>query len=160
MRTLLFRICALLAFLGLYACDGEALRKLKPGQSTESEVRALMGKPDMEWPNPDGSRTLEFSRQPEGMTCYMATLGPDGILARMEQVLTEENFARVKPGMDKEAIRRILGKPRAQHRYAMAPEEIWEWKIGTHITRDKYFNVHFNLDGRVRETSTTVDDKG
>ena len=160
MRSLLFRLCALLALLGLFACDGEALRRLKPGISTESELRSLMGEPGREWRNEDGSRTLEFSRQPEGTACYMATVGPDGILRSLDQVLTPENFARVQPGMDKDALRRLLGKPRAMHRFAVSPEEIWEWKVGTQITRDPYFNVHFGPDDRVTETSTSVDMRG
>ncbi len=41
----------------------------------------------------------------------MVTIGADGKVARIEQVLTAENFARVRPGMSQDQIRRMLGKP-------------------------------------------------
>lgn len=152
MRFLILKLCALLALFGLYACDSVVMEQLKPGISTEAEVKHLMGEPGMEWQNQDGSRTWEYTRQPEGMVCYMLTLGTDGILRSIEQALTPENLARVQPGMDKEQVRRLLGKPRSKQTFALKHEEIWDWKVGREITTDQLFNVHFDLDGRVTGT--------
>jgi len=153
MRSLILKLCALLALFGLYACDNLVMEQLKPGISSEAEVRALMGEPGLEWKNQDGSRTWEYTRQPEGVVCYMLTLGTDGILRSIEQALTPENLARVQPGMDKEQVRRLLGKPRSMQTFPLKPEEVWDWKVGREMNVDQLFNVHFDLNGQVTGTS-------
>ena len=67
-----------LAMLGLAACDAVNMKDLKPGVSTGYDVRDKLGKPGIEWRNDDGSVTWEYTRQPEGTECFMATIGPDG----------------------------------------------------------------------------------
>ncbi len=160
MRQLFLRLCALLAALGLPACDGYVQPQLKPGISTAAEVRRLMGEPGMEWKNPDGSRTWEYTRQPEGSECFMLTLGPDDVLKSLEQVITPENLAKVRPGMGKDDIRRLLGKPRSVQTFALKQEEVWDWKTGKEITTDQFFNVHFDPDGHVLTTSRSQDMRG
>lgn len=157
MRQLLLRLCALIAALGLPACDGYVQSQLKPGVSTAAEVRRLMGEPGTIWRNADGSRTWEYTRQPEGSECFMLTLGPDEVLKSMEQVITPENLARVTRGMSQDEIRRLLGKPRSVQTFALKREEVWDWKIGREVTTDQFFNVHFDLDGRVLTTSRSQD---
>lgn len=153
MRFLILKICAFLALFGLCACDNTLLEQLKPGISSEAEVRSLLGEPGMAWQNSDGSRTWEYSRQPEGLVCHMLTLGADGILLRIEQVLTPENLARVQPGMDQDQVRRLLGKPRSMQHFPLKSEEVWDWKVARELNVDQLFNVHFGPDGRVTGTS-------
>jgi outer membrane protein assembly factor BamE (lipoprotein component of BamABCDE complex) len=153
MRFLILKLCALLAMLGLNACDSTVMQQLKPGISTEAEVRGLMGEPGMEWKNDDGSRTWEYTRQPEGSACYMLTLGTNGVLRSIEQVLTPENLARVRPGMNKDQVRRMLGKPRSIQTFPLKPEEVWDWKVGQEMGTDQLFNVHFDPSGQVTGTS-------
>ncbi|MCK7501841.1 MAG: hypothetical protein MZW92_76470 [Comamonadaceae bacterium] len=76
------------------------MKDLKPGVSTGFDVRDRMGTPTLEWRNADGSVTWEFARTPEGKVNYMVTIGPDNILREIRQVLTEENFAKVREGHD------------------------------------------------------------
>lgn len=159
MRQFFLRLCALLSALGLPACDNDLLARLKPGVTTASEVRRIMGEPGMEWKNPDGGRTWEYTRQPEGNQCYMITLGPDEVLKSVEQVITPENQARVRPGMSKDDIRRLLGKPRSVQTYSLKQEEVWDWKVGKEVTTDVFFNVHFDMLGQVLTTSRSVDMK-
>lgn len=160
MRQLLLRLCALLAALGLPACDSNLLAQLRPGITTAAEARRIMGEPGMEWKNPDGGRTWEYTRQPEGFECFMLTLGPDEVLRSVEQVITPENLARVRPGMSKDDIRRLLGKPRSVQTFALKQEEVWDWKVGKEVTTDVFFNVHFDLDGHVLTTSRSQDMRG
>ena len=157
MRQLLLRLCALLAALGLPACDGTLLAQLKPGVTTAVEVRRIMGEPGMEWKNPDGGHTWEYTRQPEGSECFMLTLGADDVLKSVDQVITPENLARVARGMNKDEIRRLLGKPRSVQVFSLKQEEVWDWKLGKEVTTDQFFNVHFDLDGRVVTTSRSQD---
>lgn len=153
MRRLLTLLCAFLAALGLPACDPIALAELKPGISTAQEVRTLMGAPNQEWHNDDGSVTWEFSRQPEGTECFMATIGPDQILRHLEQVLTEANFARLQPGMTGPEVLRRLGRPAQRAFFELKQEHVWSWLIDSQDPTGRvYFTVTFNTDGRLLTT--------
>jgi hypothetical protein len=161
MNRVLRVLCGLLAALGLYACDYFALRELKPGQSTGYDVRDRMGQPSFEWRNADGSVTWEFARTPEGKANYLVTVGPDNILREIVQVLTEENFARVRKGMVRDEVRHLLGKPGRITRFDLKRQEVWEWKIHNPFPNvDAFINVHFDDSGRVVETSRHEEQKG
>ncbi|NMG35672.1 outer membrane protein assembly factor BamE [Azoarcus sp. TTM-91] len=151
MKRLLLILCSLLAAIGLPACDYFAVRDLKPGVSTVAEVKARLGEPQAVWPNADGSSTWEYSRQPQGAECYMATMGADGVLLRLEQVLNEANFARVESGMRQEQVLRLLGRPASRQHFALKRETVWEWLIDRgDADAPRYFTVSFGEDGLVR----------
>lgn len=154
MKRLLGCLCALLSAIGISACDYLNVRQLQPGVSTAAEVRERFGPPHMEWRNEDGSTTWEYSRQPEGVECLMITVGGDGILRGIEQVLNEESFARVEKGMNGDQVRRLLGKPASSQFFQLKRETVWEWKIddGQAGGDPAYFTVSFNNDGRVTGT--------
>ncbi|MFZ4538751.1 outer membrane protein assembly factor BamE domain-containing protein [Propionivibrio sp.] len=144
----------------LPACDGINLDKLKPGISTAQNVREIMGPPTMEWTDADGTLTWEYPRTPEGIVNYMIVFGPDKVLLEVRQVLSEENFARVREGMSKEQVRRLLGKPAREHYFPLKKEHVWDWKIKVEPSMDVYFNVHFDEGGRVVRTSSNFVPKG
>ncbi|MDD3675180.1 MAG: hypothetical protein RBS10_16445 [Thauera propionica] len=152
MKRLLAWLCALLSAVGITACDYFNLRELKPGVSTAMEVRERFGPPRMEWKNEDGSVTWEYTRQPEGIECFMITIGPDDILRQIDQVLNEQNFARVVNGMNGDEVRRLLGKPARSQFFQLKHETVWEWKIShgfAGTSEPVFFTVSFNTDGRV-----------
>lgn len=157
---LLARIGAILGALGLFGCD-YGVNDLKPGVSTGYEVRQRLGTPTLEWRNQDGSVTWEFARTPEGRVNYMATIGPDNILREFRQVLTEENFAKVRTGMTRDEVRHLLGRPANVKRFDLSRQEVWDWKIRTPFPNaDIYINVHFDESGRVVNTSRSEDHRG
>lgn len=156
-RRLVPLLLGLSLTLALAGCDYFALQELRPGVSTAREVRERLGEPGMEWEEGDGGRTWEFPRGPAGTDTYMATLGPDGVLRRIEQVLTEDNFARIEKGMDEGRVRRLLGRPGSVQHFPLKPETVWDWRIlGTPPTDETHFHVHFGPDGRVTGTSRRV----
>ena len=122
----------LLSFiLGLAGCDQQRIKELEEGIATEADVRARFGEPEKIWEARDmaslpmpgaaaepGARTLEYNRQPAGNVNYMITIGPDGRMTALRQVLTPQNFARVLPGMSMEQVRKMLGKPMKVTPYA------------------------------------------
>jgi outer membrane protein assembly factor BamE (lipoprotein component of BamABCDE complex) len=144
----------------LLACDSVNLNELKPGVSTAFEVRDRMGTPAMEWKEGDGSVTLEYPRTPEGMVNYMIVIGPDNVLREIRQVLTEDNFARIQPRMNREEVRRLLGKPAHDVYFSLKKERVWDWKTKTEPGMDWFFNVHFNEDGLVVKTSSNFVARG
>lgn len=149
------RILAVLASaIGFYGCDAAHLAELKPGISTAQEVRERLGPPVAVWPNVDGSVTWEYPRGPEGTRCWMLTLTIGGVLQKIEQALTEENFARIEKGWSAERVRRLLGKPASEVTFPLKPEVVWDWRIDPATTGNRaYFHVHFSLDGFVIRTS-------
>jgi outer membrane protein assembly factor BamE (lipoprotein component of BamABCDE complex) len=142
------------------ACDGIALQDLKPGISTDRDIRNRMGRPEMEWKDADGARTWEYPRTPEGIVNYMIDIGPDNLLREVRQVLTDENFARVLPGMSKDEVRRLLGKPAHELYFSLKKEHVWDWKIKVESSMDVFFNVHFDAAGQVVKTSSNFVPKG
>lgn len=146
--------------LFLPACDGINLEKLKPGISTLQDVRDIMGPPTMEWADPDGTLTWEYPRTPEGIVNYMIVFGPDQRLREVRQVLSEENFARVREGMSREEVRRLLGKPAHVFHFPLKKEHVWDWKSKVEPGMVWFFNVHFDENGRVLRTSSSFDPKG
>ncbi|WP_300449577.1 outer membrane protein assembly factor BamE [Accumulibacter sp.] len=157
-----FATILLAGLLALVAagCDVDRLSQLRPGASTAEEVRQIMGKPNLEWREDDGSRIWEYPRTPEGMVNYMLVIGPDQILREVRQVLTTENFNKVKPGMTTDEIRYLLGQPAHQVRFPLQKEIVWDWKTKVEPGMEWYFNVHFNDHGMVTRTSSSFVPRG
>ncbi|MCU0804475.1 MAG: outer membrane protein assembly factor BamE [Burkholderiales bacterium] len=148
----------MLGFLAsLVGCD-VAMDQLKPGISTFAEVTKVMGKYSGEWRNADGTTTYEFTRQPEGVVNYMVTIGPDGVLKAIDQALTDKNFARVTAGLTKDEVRRLLGQPAQKMSFDLKKEEAWSYRYQPEPGRQMWFNVSFDLSGKVVSTSRTPAD--
>jgi hypothetical protein len=154
-----------LAFAAIFAqgCDKQGrpieefgLEKLARGISSEGDVRMAMGQPETVWEEDDGTRTLQYPKGPEGVRTWEFTIDKSGKLKDYRQLLTEENFARIKPGTSKDEVRRMLGKPRSVAQYKLKNEEVWDWRYQT-ATEQRLFNVHFDMtSGKV--TQTTMSD--
>ena len=61
--------------MSLAGCDDQRIQELEEDVSTEQDVRARFGEPQRIWPEPDGSQTLEYNRQPAGPPQRMITMG-------------------------------------------------------------------------------------
>lgn len=144
-RTLLLMFAWLLA---LFGCDLRMV-DLKPGLSTATEVKSAMGQPTFEWKAPDGSVTWEFPRGPSGSVTYMVDLRQDGVLKEIRQVLTEAYFAKIQPGLAKDEVRKIIGKPAETMTFPLKGEEVWSWKFEQGSGEKWQYHVHFDLGGRV-----------
>lgn len=137
------------AAFALIACDQSRMENLHEGLSTETDVRQQLGAPEMLWEHPDGSRTLEYPRQPMGHRNYMITIGPDGRMQSLRQVLAPHIFKNIQPGMSQDDIRQLLGKPARRVHYALRQETEWEWNWMEHANREMELIVTFAADGRV-----------
>jgi len=153
---------AILAAAVLPACDGFNLQEIKPGITTQAEVRARMGEPGFIHWNNDGTATWEYARQPNGIHCYMISFTPELIVSQVEQVLNDQTYARVAPGLSKDDVRRLLGAPGKKTVFDNLGEEIWEWRVeGIPPMDETYFMVHFDLNnGAVKKTSKRIQPKG
>lgn len=139
--------CAL-ALLTLSGCDPQGIAELEEGVATEAQVRARFGEPERIWSEEGGARTFEYNRQPAGMRNYMITIGADGVMSSLRQVLAPHHFAKVQPGMDEEQVRRLLGRPARVVAYALKQqtEWYWNWADGARLMEH---TVVFNTGGKV-----------
>lgn len=152
-----FVMLSIAALFQLVGCDAKRIEALEEGVATEAQVRAQFGEPEKIWDGENGTRILEFNRLPEGSTNYMISIGPDGKMSALRQVLTPQNFAKVTPGMMMEDVRRMLGKPAKINKYAMKPGEThYEWRFLDN-NQSKMFDVTFNADWRVQATAISDD---
>lgn len=160
----MYKLSALLALLATLTggCNDhpQLQAQLKPGVSTGFNVRDAMGPPSMEWKNADGSTTWEFTRMPAGKKNFMAIVDADNILREFAQVVTEENFGKVKAGMSKDELRRLLGKPTQTLRLPLKPEDVWSWAYDDVFPREMFFDVTLDNDGKVISTNRRDEHRG
>ena len=147
------------ALLALVACDNQRIVELEEGVATEADVRARFGEPERIWDAANGGRTLEYNRQPAGHQNYMITVGTDGKMSALRQVLNKENFAKVQPGMMMEDVRKMLGKPMKVTPFEQLRETHYDWRYrdGVNVADSKIFTVVFNPDLRVASTRSVRD---
>jgi len=150
-------LCA--SALLMAACDPQNISELEEGVSTEADVRERFGAPEAVWEAEDGAQIYEYNRQPAGHRNYMITIGPDGRMAALRQVLTPQNFAQVVPGMPMETVRRMLGKPMKVTTYDLKRETHYDWRYldGPNAGDSKIFTVVFDRDLRVVSTRSMRD---
>jgi outer membrane protein assembly factor BamE (lipoprotein component of BamABCDE complex) len=142
---------------GLAACDQQRIAQLEEGVATEADVRAQFGEPAAIYDEPDGSRVFDYPRQPEGRANYMITIGADGKMSALRQVLKPADFAKVTPGLDKAQVRRLIGPPAKTQKFELKPdEEHWDWRWLDN-QQPKTFTVTFDRDGKVLSTAVTDD---
>ncbi len=146
----------LVALTILAGCDNQAISELEEGVSTEADVRARFGQPENIWDAP-GGRVFEYNRQPQGRKNYMITIGPDGRMVALRQVLTPQNFAKVQPEMPMEALRKLLGKPAKVTPYGLRHETEWEWRWTDPPNAPMVFTAVLNDDQRVVRSGSSPD---
>lgn len=127
-----------------------AVSPVAPGMD-EMQVQARMGKPETVRKNADGSQVWEYPTGPAGRQTYMIGVGADKSVKDVRQVLSDEYFARVRPGMSRDDVRQILGKPGIVSNYPARDEEVWTWRYQQ--VNPMFFNVLFDrASGTVRTT--------
>jgi hypothetical protein len=158
MKTRLYRYGAALLCAAVLAsaCDPQKIAKLEEGVSTEDDVRAQFGEPEAVYEEADGARTFEYARQPEGQKNYMITIGTDGRMTALRQVLRPDVFTRIEPGMDKQNVRRLIGRAASMRVFELKNEEVWEWRF-LDGAESKRFAVTFDTGGKVVGTAITAD---
>lgn len=158
-------------FLGLAGCDPQRIAELEEGVATEADVRARFGEPEKIWHAADmastplpglaaaqGARTFEYNRQPQGQVNYMITIGADGKMSALRQVLTPQNFARVLPGMSMEQVRKMLGKPMKITPFALKQQTHYDWRYLNPPSTAMIFSVVFDQDLRVVSSGSVLEE--
>jgi outer membrane protein assembly factor BamE (lipoprotein component of BamABCDE complex) len=146
------RILSLLALLlglaaaGCASYDGHSLR---PGMSTEAEVRAVMGQPAAEFRDSDGTRRLVYPRGPLGTQTYVADVDANGVLAALRPVLSDDTFNRIQPGMTRDDILRMIGPPGETMAFPLSGQVAWDYRYVDTWGYPAIFSVAFDKNGVV-----------
>ncbi len=132
-------ICLLAAACASY--DG---RSLQPGVSNEAQVRATMGEPALELAAADGSRRLVYPRGPLGAQTYMADIATDGKLIAVNAVLNDDTFNRIRPGLTRDDILRMIGPPGETMGFSRTQTVAWDYRYQDTWGYPAIFSVIFN----------------
>lgn len=156
---------------GLVGCDPQRISELEEGVATEADVRTRFGEPEKIWDAADmakipmpgaaaapGARTFEYNRQPAGNVNYMITIGPDGKMSALRQVLTPQTFAKVLPGMPMETVRKMLGKPMKVTPFAASQTTHYDWRYLNPPTTAMIFTVVFDQNLSVVSTGSVIEE--
>jgi len=150
-------LLVLAALAGVSGCDQKRIAELEEGVSTEADVRAKFGEAAAVYAEDGGARTFEYPRQPEGQVNYMITIGTDGKMSALRQVLKEASFVKVVPGMDKVQLRRLLGRPARTQVYELKQEEVWDWYFRQENNNNRVFSVTLDKNGLVLSSANAAD---
>ncbi|MGL6112523.1 MAG: outer membrane protein assembly factor BamE domain-containing protein [Rubrivivax sp.] len=142
-------LCCLAAALVLAACASPGPADLKPG-ATAAEITAQMGNPRATFALPNGGKRLEFAGR--GARTYMLDVDAAGRLVDATQVLNEDNFRNIKPGMTREQVLMTLGQPANVGPGGRQGGQVWSYHFQN--TQCLWFQVAIGDDGRTPSGGT------
>jgi len=149
-KRMMLAAALVLTALSLSACA--VFRQPPPAGAPLAQVTAALGQPDASYPEPDGGQLLEYRGQPMGQFQHMARISPDGRLVSYEQVLTSENFGKVKVDhWTKDDILRHFGRPAEVSRVGFHNYEVWSYRYKEAGVWNSIMHVHFDEQGVVRQ---------
>ena len=97
---------------------------LPPGTSIDAARHQWLA-PTGEYRLPNGGTRLEYAQGSFGKQTYMLDFDANGVLVSSRQVLTEENFATITPGLGLADVRARLGRP--AHVFAVPWQKLHVW---------------------------------
>jgi hypothetical protein len=133
-------------------CAGYAPRSDLVGQSRDTLV-SRMGQPEREYPSPEGQK-LQYPRGPAGSHTYFIYLDSSNRVVRWEQVLTEEKFGTIRPGMTKDQVIDILGATTNTNGLARNRGYVWHYRYDTPLCQS--FVIEFTQEDIVRSSGIRV----
>lgn len=131
----------------LTACSGYA-PAANPTGMTADQITAQMGPPETRRTLAGGGTRLEYPRGPYGHHTWFVDLDAAGRVVRTEQVLTENKFMQINPGMGQDQLRQTLGRPGEVQGLGRSRGEVWSYRYENPFCR--WFQVEVAQDQTVR----------
>ncbi|MEK8030301.1 hypothetical protein AACH06_05645 [Ideonella sp. DXS29W] len=119
-----------------------------PAGASMQQVQSQLGEPTGRYPRPEGGERLEFARGPYGRHTYMVDLDAGGRVLQWTQVLREDVFNEVAPGLSASDLRYKLGRPAKQFGIWRGAT-VWAWRYETPFCQ--WFMVTVEPSGVVRD---------
>jgi hypothetical protein len=133
-------------------CASYAPSKDLIGQSRATLV-AQMGEPEREYEQ-QGLKKLHFPRGPAGSHTYFVYLDNSDRVVNWEQVLTEERFGTIRPGMSRNEVIDILGISKITNGLARHRGYVWHYRYATPHCQS--FVIEFTAEDVVRSAGYRV----
>jgi hypothetical protein len=135
----------------LAGCASYSGRGLVPARSSAADVESIMGAPALKLALPGGGEEWFYPHGPLGWDTYAVEIGPDGVMRAIEQRLTVENVARLKPSVaTMKDAQALLGPPFEISRLPRMKRTDWGYRI--HEAPWWWiFWLQFSDDGVLRE---------
>lgn len=147
-------LAGLLPALLLSACAVMKPPLAQPGQ-TEADMLATMGAPTGRYALEGGVQRVEYAKGPYGRVTWMVDLDASGRVVAVQQALTRENFAKVRHGMSRDEVLRLLGRP-ADKAGEYMDRQTWSWRFETYDC--EWVRITFIAEGRVRGGASYLPD--
>lgn len=132
----------------LTACSGYA-PPANVSDMSQAQLVAQMGQPDTVRQTASGTR-LEFPRGPMGHHTWFVDVNADGKIIKTEQVLTEQNFSQITPGLTQEEVRQRLGRPSEIQGLGRSRGVVWNYRYENYFCQ--WFQVEISQEQQVRST--------
>ena len=121
-------VAAAFAALLVASCASYDGRGLRPGESSEADVRGLMGSPALELATDDGGKRLAYPRGPLGTQTFMADIGRDGRFEGVRQVLNDDTFNGIRPGQTRNDVLVRIGPPGETMQFPLSGNTAWDYR--------------------------------
>jgi hypothetical protein len=144
---------ALITSLTLAGCAGYAPSNEFIGLS-KNQTLSLLGNPTPMPANIDSARRLDFPRGPVGKHTYSVYFDEQGKVTGYHQLLTDENFAKIVPGMDESEVTDLIGI--SKDRFGLGRERgyVWNYRYETPLCR--WFQIEFTPESKVRSAGYSI----
>jgi len=131
---------------------------ISPGTPAQ-QIQSTFGAPGTVWKNPDGSEVWEYPLGPVGVQTYMITMGSNQAVREVHQVLSAEYLDKVRSGMSRDEVRRLIGKPRETAFFPARDEEVWTWRIQEFNFRYRRFHALFDRTTGILRSTMTINEE-
>lgn len=145
----MLKMAAALATVTIGACTSYAPSKHFIGLSHSDTITAL-GKPNPMPPDVESAKRLDFPRGPFGKHTYSVYFDDQGKVSGYQQLLTEENFAKIVPGMAESEVVDVIGVSKDRFMLARDRGYVWNYRYFSPLCR--WLQIEFTLEGKVRST--------
>ena len=126
----------------------------KPG-TPAAQIAQVMGLPHVRVALPEGGERWVYSRQPAGQQVFHMVMDAQQRLLRVEQVLQEAHFYRLRPGVDdRQSVHQYFGKPALVERVGNFNGDIWTYRISENNI-DRLAHVFIDPQGVVQRVMFT-----
>lgn len=127
-------------------CAGYSPNREIIGQSRATLI-AAMGQPERVH-SVGETQVLHFPRGPAGSHTYFVYVDGNDQVVRWEQVLTEERFSTIAPGMTKNQVIDRIGVTKITHGLSRNHGSVWHYRYETPMC--KSFVIDFTPEDTVR----------
>jgi hypothetical protein len=130
---------------------------VKPGD-TQDAVRSAAGRPTAVITLADGGVRWQYSGQPYDQSVWNINMNAQGRVVSVEQMMSDEAFARIRSGKDTRAdVLREFGRPAETFSFPMMDETAFMYRYFIHGGFYAAMFVYFDPQGVVKRTETGMD---